>query len=140
MIKAKAKWIEGLQFAATPPSNHAILLDGSQKGGGLDSAVHPGELILLGLAGCTGMDVISLLQKMRVEVSGFEVQVEAEPAKEHPKWWEKIHLTYVVEGKDVPEDKLKKAINLSQDKYCSVSATLRNKVEITYGTEITLEK
>jgi len=139
MVKAKVRWVEGLQFAATPPSNNAILLDGSERGGGLDSAVHPGELILLGLAGCTGMDVISLLKKMRVEVSEFEVRVEAEAAGEHPKAWRKIHLVYVVSGRNIPENKLKKAIELSQSKYCSVTATLRDGAEIDYEHEIRLQ-
>ncbi|MBN2290026.1 MAG: OsmC family protein [Candidatus Glassbacteria bacterium] len=138
MAIAKARWVEGLQFAATSGSNHAIMLDGSEKGGGLDSAVHPGELILLGLASCTGMDVISLLKKMRVEVDQFEVRVEAEAAEEHPKAWRKIHLTYFVVGRDIPEDKLEKAIRLSQDKYCGVTATLRQAVEIAYDHEIQL--
>lgn len=138
MVKAKARWVEGLQFVTTAPSNHAILLDGSEKGGGLDSAVHPGELILLGLAGCTGMDVISLLKKMRVEVAEFEVRVEAEAAEEHPKIWRKIHLTYFVAGQDIPEDKLKKAIELSQTKYCSVSATMKASAEVTYDYQIQL--
>ncbi|MEA2064390.1 MAG: OsmC family protein [Gemmatimonadota bacterium] len=136
MVKAKARWVEGLQFCATAPSNHAIMLDGSLKGGGADSAVHPGELILLGFAGCTGMDVISILTKMRVQVSRFEVRVEAEAATEHPKVWKKIHLTFFIAGEDVPEDKLKKAIELSQDKYCSVAPVIRASAELTYDYEI----
>ena len=139
MVKAKVRWVEGLQFVASAPSGHAILVDGSEKGGGLDSAVHPGELILLGLAGCTGMDVISLLKKMRVEVTGFEVRVEAEEAEEHPKALKKIHLIYVVTGRDIPEDKLKKAIEMSQFKYCRVAATLRDGAKIDYEHEIRLQ-
>ena len=133
MARAKVRWVEGLQFVGSPPSNHAIILDGSEKGGGADSAIHPGELLLVSLAGCTGMDVISILNKMRVDVKEFEVRVDAEAAQEHPKVWKKIHLTFHVVGKDIPEDKLKHAIELSQNKYCSVSASLRSSVEITYG-------
>ena len=139
MVKAKVRWIEGLQFVGSPPSNHAIILDGSEKGGGADSAIHPGELLLVSLAGCTGMDVISILNKMRVDVKEFEVKVDAEAAEEHPKVWKKIHLTYHAVGKDIPEDKLKHAIELSQNKYCSVSASLRPSVEITYSYQIEKE-
>lgn len=133
MAKAKVRWVEGLQFVGSPPSNHAITLDGSEKGGGADSAIHPGELLLVALAGCTGMDVISILKKMHLEVKEFEVRVEAEAAEEHPKAWKKIHLTYYLVGEKIPEDKLKHAIELSQNKYCSVSATLRTPVEVTYS-------
>ena len=132
MAKAKVRWVEGLQFVGTPPSNHAIALDGSAKGGGADSAIHPGELLLVALAGCTGMDVISILNKMRVDVKEFEVRVDAQPAEEHPKAWRKIHLTYHLVGKEIPQDKLKHAIELSQTKYCSVSESLRSPVEITF--------
>ncbi|RKY23335.1 MAG: osmotically inducible protein OsmC [Planctomycetota bacterium] len=132
MAKAKLRWIEGLQFAGIPPSNHAIILDGSEKGGGANSAIHPGELVLLALGGCTGMDVISILKKMRLEVSEFEVRIDAEAAQEHPKAWKKIKITYYLKGKDLPEEKVKHAIELSQEKYCSVSATLRSPVEIVY--------
>jgi putative redox protein len=132
MAKAKVRWVEGLQFVGSPPSNHAIILDGTEKGGGADSAIHPGELLLVALAGCTGMDVISILKKMRVDVKEFEVRVDAEAAEEHPKAWKKIHLTYQVAGEDIPEDKLKHAIELSQNKYCPVTATLKSSVEPTY--------
>ena len=132
MARAKARWVEGLQFVGSPPSNHAITLDGSEKGGGADSAIHPGELLLVALAGCTGKDVISNLKKMRVDVKEFEVRVDGEAAEEHPKAWRKIHLTFHVVGKDIPEDKLKHAIELSQNKYCPVTATLKSSVEPTY--------
>ena len=136
MAKAKVRWVEGLLFVGSPPSNHSVVLDGSEKGGGADSAIHPGELLLVSLSGCTGMDVISILNKMRVDVKEFEVRVDAEAAREHPKVWKKIHLTFHVAGKNIPEDKLKHAIELSQNKYCSVSASLRSSVEITYGYQI----
>ncbi len=136
MKEVKARWVEGFQFVATPASNHAIVLDGSEVAGGADSSIHPGELLLVGLAGCTGIDVISMLKKMKVEVQEFEVRVQGEAAEEHPKYWKKINVTYWVKGRDVPEDKLRKAIELSQEKYCSVSATLKNKVEISYDHQI----
>ena len=136
MSQAKARWVEGYQFVGTPPSKHSIVLDASAAVGAVDSAIHPGELLLVGLAGCTGIDVISILQKMKVEVDEFEVRVSGEAQEEHPKYWKKLNVTYWIKGKDIPEDKLEKAINLSQDKYCSVSAALKNKVEVTYTHEI----
>ncbi len=132
MKEAKARWVEGMQFVATPPSGHSIVLDASGPAGGADSAIYPGELLLAGLAGCTGIDVISILTKMKVEIQEFEVRVRGEPAEEHPKYWKKIEVTYWIKGKDIPEGKLLKAIGLSQDKYCSVTASLKNKVEISY--------
>jgi len=93
-------------------------------------------LLLIGLAGCTGIDVISILQKMKVEVDEFEVRVDGEAQQDHPKYWKKINITFWIKGKDIPVDKLEKAINLSQDKYCSVSAALKNKVEVTHSHEI----
>jgi putative redox protein len=136
MVEAKVRWVEGLQFVATPASNHSIVLDASAQAGAADSAIHPGELLLVGLAGCTGIDVVSILKKMKVEIQEFEVRVQGEAAEEHPKFWKKINVTYWVKGRDVPQDKLRKAIELSQDKYCSVSAALKNKVEISYDQQI----
>lgn len=136
MPQAKARWVEGFQFVATPPSNHAIVLDGSANVGAADSAIHPGELLLVGLAGCTGIDVVSILQKMKVEIDEFEVRVDGEANEEHPKYWKKLKVTYWIKGKDISADKLEKAINLSQEKYCSVSAALKNKVEVTHDYEI----
>ena len=136
MLKARVKWVEGLQFVGSPPSNNAIVMDSSTKGGGADSAVHPGELVLLALAGCTGMDVISILQKMRQEVHDFQVRIEAEAAEEHPKAFRRIKVSYYVRGKDIQKDKLLHAIELSQTKYCSVSATLKSEVKIDWDFEI----
>jgi putative redox protein len=104
--------------------------------GAADSAIHPGELMLVGLAGCTGIDVVSILKKMHIELSEFEVHVDAEAAEEHPRGWRKIKVSYLAAGKDIPEEKLKHAIELSQEKYCSVSATLRWPVEISYDYRI----
>jgi putative redox protein len=136
MHVARLRWVEGLQFAATTPSGHALLIDGAREGGGADSAVHPKELLLVGLAGCTAMDVISILGKMKVEVERFEVRVEAEETVEHPHRYPKIKVTYLLSGKDIPEDKLKHAIELSETKYCGAMATLRQGAEISLAYEI----
>jgi putative redox protein len=139
MVKAKVKWVEGLQFAGTSPSNHAILIDGRKEVGGADSAVHPKELLLLALGACTGMDMISILRKMRQEVDDFEIRIEAEEAGEHPKAYQKIKIVYCVKGREIEEEKVRHAAELSQTKYCSVAATLRSPLTIDYDFEVAKE-
>lgn len=136
MAKVEVKWIDGMRFVAIPESGHAVIMDSSEDKGGLDSGPRPMELLLISLAGCTGMDVIYILKKMRVQVQGFELKIDAERKQEHPRYYSKIHVKYVFYGKDIPEDKVKQAIELSQHKYCSVSATMRAVGELTYSFEI----
>ncbi len=136
MEKAEVKWIGKMGFVARGDSNHRIALDTVTEYGGEDAGVRPLELLLMSLGGCTGMDVVSILRKMKVNFQDFKVTVEAERTDEHPRIYHKIDLRYVVSGDDVPEDKLKKAIELSQDRYCAVTAMLRQTVELTYSYEI----
>lgn len=136
MAKVEVKWIDGMRFVAIPESGHAVVMDSSEDKGGLDSGPRPMELLLISLAGCTGMDVIYILKKMRVQVQGFELKIDAERKQEHPRYYSKVHVKYVFYGKDIPEDKVKQAIELSQHKYCSVSATMRAVGELTYSFEI----
>ena len=135
MKKASCKWVQGMQFVGRAESGHAIVVDAPPQAGGDDSAVRPGELTLIALGSCTGVDVVGMLQKMRVAFDSFEVSVEAEPADDHPKVWKKIRITYIVTG-DVPEEKLRRAIELSQSTYCSVSAMLKKSADVTYDHEI----
>ena len=135
MAQAKVRWVENLMFAATSPSGHTISIDGDEPMG-TDQAVHPGELLLLALGGCTGMDVISLLRKMRQEVDSFEVLLDGEQREEHPKAWTKMVLKYVVTGRNIEEAKLEKAINLSHERYCQAVATLKQSVDIEFSWEI----
>ena len=130
MSVARVKWVEKLQLVGDTPSGHSIAMDGPKRVGGDDSAVRPGELTLVALGGCTGIDVITILEKMRVKFDSFEVAIDAEPAPEHPKVWTKIHVKYIFEAK------VKKAITLSEEKYCSVSAMLKKTAEMTWDYEI----
>jgi putative redox protein len=130
-----SKWVQGLQFVATGPSNHSIVLDAAEGVGGGDSGGRPGELILTALGSCTGIDVVSILNKMRVPFESLEVEVKGEQATEHPKMWTEIWVKFKVKG-DVPEDKLKKAMDLSHERYCSVGALLSKAVRIHYDHEI----
>jgi len=106
-MEVKVVWQDGLRFVGLPPSGHAVLMDGAKEVGGEDSAPRPTELLLIALGGCTGMDVVSILQKMRTPPRRFWVEIQAERASEHPKAVRKVHLLYTAEG--VPEEKPKES-------------------------------
>jgi putative redox protein len=115
---------------------HKLTLDASAEAGGENKGPRPKVLMLTALAGCTGMDVISILKKMKIEPEAFNVRVDGFLTDEHPKYYEKMHLIYEFKGKDLQEDKLVKAIELSQEKYCGVSALYKKAIEITYEIKI----
>ncbi|NIX57911.1 MAG: OsmC family peroxiredoxin [candidate division Zixibacteria bacterium] len=130
-MKVTTVWQGKMKFQSTSPDGHTVEMDAGPAVGGEDSGQRPKEVVLSGLAGCTAMDVISLLHKMRVPPESFRVEVEAEQTEEHPKTFSKVHLKYYVKG-DVPQDKLKKAIDLSQERYCGVSELFRKGAILTY--------
>ncbi len=132
MKTARVKWVENYKFLAEVPSGHSVALDAAATIGADDSAVHPGELTLVALGGCTAIDVVSILKKMRVEYDSFEVKVEGEPSDDYPKVWTKLHLKYIFKGNNIDENKVKKAIALSEEKYCMVSAMLRKTAELSW--------
>jgi putative redox protein len=136
MKRARVKWVENLKFVGDAPSGHSILLDGPTEAGGDNVAVRPGELTLVALGGCTGIDVVSILKKMRVKFDSLEILVDGEAREQHPKSWKTIHIKYIIKGNNIDESKLKTAIELSETKYCSVSAMLRASAEITFDYEI----
>ena len=138
-MKARVVLNEGMQFVGNSESGHAVVFDTVPRVGGSETAPQPMEIVLLGLGACTGMDVVSILRKMRVEWDKFDILLEAERAPEHPKVFTKIHLTYRIWGKDIPEDKFEKAIDLSQNRYCPVTAMLRKTAEITREYQINPE-
>jgi putative redox protein len=124
------KWATNMAFQANV-FGHELILDLEETAGGTNLGPKPKPLLLVALGGCTAMDVISILKKMRIEPEYFNVKVEGEVTEEHPRHFTKIKLIYEFRGKDLPLDKLQKAIDLSQDHYCGVSETLRKSVEIT---------
>lgn len=126
MSQVVIKNVDGITFVGHGKSKHWVAMDGSQAFGGSEAATSPMELFLISLGGCTGMDVASLLKKMRVKVDKFEIYINTERAAEHPKVYTKIDLIYKLWGSDLEADKAKieKAINSSQDKYCSISAMI----------------
>ncbi len=124
-------WKEGMRFEGTPDSGHVIVMDAGREQNGNDVGARPMELLLIGLGGCTGMDVVSILRKMRKNIVSFKLIVRAERSSEHPKVYTKIGLEYRIEG-DMEDGDVKRAIELSQDKFCSASAMLGKSAEITY--------
>ena len=130
MGKTTVTLVEGMQFVGKGERGHGVLMDASLKGGGSDSAATPLEAFLCALGGCTGMDVISILRKMRTAPTSLQIEITDERAAEHPKVITKLHIIYRVTGA-VPEVNLKKAIELSLSKYCPITNTLAGVTEIT---------
>lgn len=117
-------------------NGHHVILDANAEVGGEDSGPRPKALMLTALAGCTGMDVVSMLAKMRVEIEEFDVNIEANLTEEHPKHYDSMHIVYQFKGKDLPMDKLQKAIDLSQERYCGVSFMYKQFAKITHEIKI----
>jgi len=135
-MKAILRYIEGLAFVGKSESNHWVTIDGPKEFSGGDAAVHPMELVLLALGGCTGGDVVSILTKKKVHLQGFEIHIDAERSDTHPKVFTKIHIEYVFIGHELNVVHVRRAIDLSQQKYCSVSAMLRSSVPISTSYQI----
>lgn len=125
-MKTITKWKKEEEFESRQEAHH-ITLDGNRKNG-----FNPKALLLSGLAACTGIDVVEILEKMRVPVSGLEIEVEAEQTDTHPKVFKEINITYKLRTDAANESKVKKAIDLSLDKYCGVAAMLKKNSPITY--------
>ena len=130
-------WKGSLTFEAETESWHKILLDAKQEVGGENKGPRPMEVLLVSLAGCTGMDVASILKKKRVNLEGMTVKINAEQAPEHPKIFTKINIEYNFTGRSIKDGDVKRAIELSQEKYCPVTAMLEEKAKITYNWNIT---
>lgn len=133
MAKAVVKWIEGKTFMGIDSTDHAVVLSSPAEGVGMK----PSELMLVALGACSSVDVVGILEKRKVTLTHYEVQVSAEQDEDPPWTFRKIHLKYILAGKDLNEKDVQKAIELSEGKYCSVAATLKGKAEIT--TEYVIE-
>ncbi len=123
--------VSGMSFHAEI-NGHPITIDAGVAVGGEDKGPRPKPLLLYSLAGCTGMDVVSLLKKMRVGYDDFKIRVDAELTEEHPKYYHKIHLVYQFSGEDIDKKKVEKAVGLSQDRYCGVSFMLKKAADLSY--------
>jgi len=135
-MKALIKQIDGLSLVGKSDSNHWIPLDSVKSFGGAEAGTKPMEMLLISLGGCTAMDVLSLLKKMRQDVRNFDLEVDAERAEGHPAVFTKIHLFYIIYGKNIKPENVDKAIDLSMNKYCSVTAMLKKSVDVTWDFEI----
>jgi putative redox protein len=122
-LNAEVTWRENLQFVATTGSGHELVLDASAEFGGEDAGPRPMEMLLVGNAGCTGMDVVSILKKMRQPVVGYRVRVTGHRRQEEPRIFTRIVIEHILQG-DLEEDKVAHAVELSEQKYCSASAML----------------
>ncbi len=128
--EVKISWLDSMAFEGEI-NGHKITIDADERVGGTDRGPRPKPFMLFSLGGCTAMDVISILKKMRVDVQKFEVKVSGEITEEHPKHFFKMHVTYEFWGKDLPMAKLEKAVNLSEERYCGVSAVYKKVMPIT---------
>jgi len=136
MSDAKVTYVDGLQFIGEATSGHAIVMDGDIEVGGRNTGTRPMELLLIGIGGCSGMDVVAILKKKKQEVKGLEINVKGQKAENYPKKFTDINLEFIVKGKNISEDAVKKAVELSMEKYCSVKATLEGSAKITWNWKI----
>jgi putative redox protein len=122
-------WTDKVAFE-TDMDGHKVIVDATKESGGSDLGPRPKKLMLTALAGCTGVDVIMILKKMKVEPEAFNVIVEAEVTEEHPKHYNKMKVVYQFKGKDLPYAKLEKAVKLSEEKYCGVTAVYKKVIDM----------
>lgn len=136
-MKARVKWVQDVMFVTESGSGHAVVVDGAPEYGGRNLGPRPMELLLMGLGGCTSFDVVTILKKARQDVTSCEAELEAERADAVPAVFTKIHVHFKVRGRGLREAQVKKAVDLSADKYCSASIMLGQAgVVITHDFEI----
>ena len=136
-MNISVNWVDGLLMVGKSDSGHTITMDGPPESGGENLGVRPMEMLLLGVAGCTMIDIVTTLKKMRQDLSHCETKISAERANEHPKVFTDIHIHFVVKGKDLDSNKVDKAMKLSAEKYCSASIMLGKTAKITHDFEVT---
>jgi putative redox protein len=136
-MKASIRWVQDVMFVAESESGHAVVVDGPAASGGRNMGIRPMEMVLMGMGGCTSFDVMSMLGKARQEVTDCVAELSAERAEDVPSVFTRIHIHFVVTGRQLKESQVKRAIELSAEKYCSASIMLgRAGVEITHDYEI----
>ena len=135
-MQATVKWIDGVSFVGEADSGHAVVMDGAADAGGRNIGFRPMELLLVGMGGCTAFDVVTILQKARQPVTDCRVELSAERADEVPKVFTRIHVHFVVSGKDLKPTQVERAVKLSAEKYCSASLMLGKTATVTHDFEI----
>ncbi len=135
-MKITIKWIDNMMMVGESDSGHAVVMDGPEELGGRNLGIRPMEMLLLGMGGCTTIDVISTLKKMREEVQNCYAEITAKRADEHPKVFTEIHIHFVMKGCNLNKKKVAKAVSLSADKYCSASIMLGETAIVTHDFEV----
>lgn len=136
-MKATIKWVDGVMFLGESGSGHTVVMDGPPEAGGRNMGIRPMETVLVGLGGCASFDVVSILKKARQDIRDVHTELATERADVEPKVFTKIHLHFVVTGKNLKEAHVKRAVELSAEKYCSASILMgRAGVEVTHDYEI----
>ena len=138
-MKARVKWVEQVSFLGESESGHGVLMDGAPASGGRNLGPRPMELLLLGAGGCTSFDVVTILKKGRQDITDCYVELDAERAESDPKVFTKIHMHFVVKGRNVKPEAVEKAIRLSAEKYCSASIMLGATAKVTHDFEVIQE-
>lgn len=133
-VKVSTKWLGEMRFESTNPSGHNLFIDAGEENGGKSEGYRPKALMLSGLAGCSGLDVASLIKKMKLDVANFKIDIEANLTEEHPKFYDKVTMNFHFYGDDLNEKKLQRAVDLSIDKYCGVMEMFRQFAELTIET------
>jgi putative redox protein len=139
MLNVKMSWAGGLKFSGTGAFGHQINTDGGKQAGGKEEGYKPTELVLFGIAGCTGIDVVKILEKQRQALTGLEIEVTAHQNDDYPKPFHTVEIKYIARGNDLDPKKLAKAIELSESKYCVVSQTIQTAAKVKTSFEIISE-
>ena len=132
----KVKWLDGVRFVANDDKGHSVVIDASKEHGGEGSAFSPMQLLLVALGSCTGMDVVNILQKQRQKLTGVEIVVSGERVSDYPRVYGKVHVEYKLKGEGLKDKALRTAIQLSEDKYCSVGATIGKTAKMSHSYAI----
>jgi len=138
-MKSRIKLLENMQFIGTADSGHAVVMDAPPSSGGNNSGSKPSELLLMAFGGCSGMDVISILRKKKQDVTNFEINVNGETPESHPRSFTVIHIEYIVTGRNISEEAVQRAIELSLGKYCMVGLTIGKAAKITHSYKVIQE-
>lgn len=131
-MEARVKWVEGLSFLGESASGHQVMMDGNAG----DKAPSPMEMVLMAAGGCSAIDVVSILQKGRNDITDCEVKLTSQRREEAPRYFVKIHLHFIVTGSELTDKAVERAVQLSAEKYCSVALMLEKTVEVTHSFEI----
>lgn len=134
-ITLETNWAEGMRFE-TEINGHKLILDAAEDNGGTNQGPRPKALMLAALAGCTGMDIVGILKKMRVDFTDFSIEIEANQTEEHPKHYDAMKVIYKFKGNNLDMEKLQKAVSLSEERYCGVSAVYKKAMPVTFEVRI----